>query len=194
MRASLIVLLALLAGGPAFAQSAAPAGAQVRIVGTVAAADASSLTIDAREGGKATLALEPATPVSTTVKKSLADIQLGDYVGATTIVGKDGRHRATEVRIFPKDRVPNLSQFPLEWAPDNIMTNAAVAEVIKTVEGTVLKVKFPAGETDVIVNGDTAILASGPGSQALLKPGVSVTVVAVKAADGALTARRIAVN
>ncbi len=195
MRAFVVLLLALMAGGPAFGQAAAPPqGSQVRIVGKVVAADAKSLSIDSTEAGKASLAMEPTTSVSTVVKKSLADIQPGDHVGATTVVGKDGKHRAIEVRIFPKDRVPNLNQFPLEWAPDNIMTNAAVAEVVKAAEGSVLKLKFSTGETDILVAPDTPILAGGPGSQELLKPGVAVTVIAVKAADGALTARRITVN
>lgn len=193
MRAFVVLLLALVAGGPAFGQAAAP-GSQVHVTGKVIAADAKSLSVDSAEGGKATLAMEPGTSVSTVVKKSLADIRPGDHVGATTVVGKDGKHHAIEVRIFPKDRVPNLNQFPLEWAPDNIMTNAAVAEVVKAAEGSVLKLKFSTGETDIAVAPDTPILTAGPGSPELLKPGVAITVFAVKAADGALTARRITVN
>ncbi len=194
MRPFVILLLAFLASGPAMGQTAAPApGSQVRVIGKIVAADAKSLSMDA-EGGKASLALEPSTSVSTVVKKSLTDIQPGDHVGATTVVGKDGKHRAIEVRIFPKDRVPNLNQFPLEWAPDNIMTNAAVAEVAKAAEGSLLKLKFSTGETDVIVAPDTPILTAGPGSQELLKPGVVVTIFAIKAANGTLTARRITVN
>ena len=194
MRPFVILLLAFLASGPAMGQTAAPApGSPVRVIGKIVAADAKSLSMDA-EGGKASLALEPSTSVSTVVKKSLTDIQPGDHVGATTVVGKDGKHRAIEVRIFPKDRVPNLNQFPLEWAPDNIMTNAAVAEVAKAAEGSLLKLKFSTGETDVIVAPDTPILTAGPGSQELLKPGVVVTIFAIKAANGTLTARRITVN
>ena len=194
MRSFCIFLLALVVGGPALTTDAmAQTAGQFRVIGKVTAVDAQSITVDSVESGKATLALDDKTPVSTVIRKTLADVRPGDYVGTTTVVGKDGKHRAIEVHIF--DRPPtNLAQFPLEWAPDNIMTNAAVAEVVKAAEGSVLKLKFSTGETDILVAPDTPILAGGPGSQELLKPGVAVTVIAVKAADGALTARRITVN
>jgi hypothetical protein len=193
MRSLFIILLALLAGGPAFAQGAAPYGSQFRVIGKIAAIDAKSITVDSVDG-KATLALDAKTPVVKTIPKTLADIQPGDYVGTTTVVGKDGKHRAIEVHIFPKDTKVNLAQFPLEWAPENIMTNAAVAQVTKAAEGTILKVKFPAGETDVIVPPDTPVSTNGPGDQGMLKPGTDVTVIGVKGTDGGMTARRIAVK
>ena len=167
---------------------------QVRLVGTVEALDGRTVTVATKDMGRQAVVLDANANVSKNVKKTLADIKPGDNVGVTSVKDKDGKHIAVEVRIFPSDRVPNLAQFPLEYAPDNIMTNAAVAEVVKAADGSVLKVKFPNGESDIVVGPTVPVLTSQPGSLDLLKPGASVAVFATKGPDGKLTSRRVSVD
>ena len=176
------------------AQAQSGGGQQVRLVGTVTSFADQTLVLKSGSGEQLSIALKPKTRVSFNVRKSLADIKPGDKVGVTSVISRDRKHRAVEVRIFPKERTPRLRQFPLPYAPENIMTNAAVAEVVKIAEGSVLKVRFPDGETDIIVGPHVPVLASKRGTQALLKPGAKIKVYARKGKDGALTVRRVTVD
>ena len=74
---ALMALLAL----PAAAQNT-PEGTPTRIRGTVEKLDGQTLTVKSRDGQQLTIALAPNFTVSSVVKKSLADIKAGDYVGA----------------------------------------------------------------------------------------------------------------
>jgi hypothetical protein len=193
VRAILFALgtVAVLLSAPAFAQQQGP---QVRVTGTVDKLDGKTLTVNSKEGKKEAIQLAADANVSTNVKRTLTDLKPGEYVGVTSVKGKNGEDRAIEVRIFDKSRVPNLNQFPLEYAPDNLMTNAAVAEVQASPEGSLLKVKFSTGESTIVVPPDTPILASAPGSMDMLKPGAKVSVVGNKGADGSISSRRITVD
>ena len=193
MRAVLIALgtVAVLLSAPVFAQQQGP---QVRVIGTVDKLDGKTLTVNSKEGKKEMIQLAADANVSTNVKKTLADVKPGEFVAITSGKGKNGEDRAIEVRIFDKNRVPNLNQFPLEFAPDNLMTNAAVAEVQSSPDGSLLKAKFSTGESTIVVPPDTPILASAPGSMDMLKPGANVTVIGNKGADGTISSRRITVN
>jgi hypothetical protein len=196
MRAILLVLwaAALVLSAPAFAQVQS-GGNQVRMVGTVDKFDAGKLTVALPDGKKETVALAGDANVSRNVKKTLADVMAGEYVGVTSVKGRNGEDRAIEIRIFDKNRLPsNMSQFPLEFAPDNLMTNAAVAEVMGAADGSVLKVKFSNGESLIVVPPGTPILAAAPGSVDLLKPGTKVTIYASKGADGTLSSRRLSID
>src|SRR6516225_11009272 len=93
---ALIALLAL----PAAAQNP-PEGTPTRIRGSVEKLDGQTLTVKSREGAQLTIALAPNFTVSAVVKKNLADIKTGDYVGAASLKGTDGKLHALEVLIFP---------------------------------------------------------------------------------------------
>jgi len=94
------VLIALLAL-PAAAQNA-PEGTPTRIRGTVEKLDGQTLKVKSREGQELTIALAPNFTVSAVVKKSLGDIKAGDFVGAASTKGTDGKLHALEVLIFPE--------------------------------------------------------------------------------------------
>src|SRR6266700_2594612 len=100
-RFAIAAALVILAVGPALAQ-APPAGTPTRIRGTVDKLDGQTLTVKSREGPVLTIALAPNFTVSGIVKKSLSDIKTGDYVGAASTNGADGKLRALEVLILPE--------------------------------------------------------------------------------------------
>jgi len=166
---------------------------QVRLVGTVDALDGRTVTVTTKDMGKQTILLEDGANISKTIKKTLADIQPGDAVGVTSIKDKAGKHIAIQVNIFPKERVPRLAQFVMD-NPENTMTNATVAEVVKAAEGSLLKVKFPEGESGITVGPDVPVVTSQPGSLDLLKPGATAAITATKGADGKFTSRRVSVD
>jgi hypothetical protein len=184
---ALIALLAL----PAAAQNA-PEGTPTRIRGTVEKLDGQSLTVKSRDGQQLAIALAPNFTVSAVVKKSLADIKAGDYVGAAWTKGSDGKLRAIEVLIFPEGmRGTGEGERSWDLTPDSMMTNATVAGIANAAQGQVLKVTYKGGESDIIVAPDKPIVTFGPGDASLLKPGAAIIATALKKPDGSLSASRV---
>src|SRR5437660_9670197 len=99
-RFAIAAALIALAVGPALAQ-APPAGTPTRIRGTVEKLDGQALTVKSREGPLLTIALAPNFTVVGIVQKSVSDIKAGDFVGAASIKGSDGKLHALEVLILP---------------------------------------------------------------------------------------------
>ena len=183
-------LVALLAS-PAAAQNA-PEGTPTRIRGTVEKLDGQTLTIKSREGPQLTIALAPNFTVSAVVKKSLGDIKAGDFVGAASTKGTDGKLHALEVLIFPEAmRGTGEGERAWDLTPDSLMTNATVAGIASAAQGQALKVTYKGGESEIIVAPNTPVVTIAPGDASLLKPGAAVFIGATKKPDGSLTAARV---
>ena len=184
---ALIALLAL----PAAAQNA-PEGTPMRIRGTVEKLDGQMLTVKSREGPQLTIALAPNFTVAAVVKKSLADIKAGDYVGAASTKGADGKLHALEVLIFP-EALRGTAEGERAWdlTPDSLMTNATVAGIASAAQGQALKVTYKGGESEIIVAPNTPVVTFAPGDASLLKSGAAVFIGALKKPDGSLSAARV---
>jgi len=184
---ALIALLAL----PVAAQNA-PQGTPTRIRGTVEKLDGQTLTVKSRDGQQLTIMLAPNFTVSGVVKKSLADIKAGDFVGAASTKGTDGKLHAIEVLIFPEAlRGTGEGERPWDLVPDSLMTNATVAGIAGAAQGQDLKVTYKGGESEIIVAPSTPIVTFAPGDASLLKPGAAIFTIALKNADGSLSAARV---
>ena len=184
---ALIALLAV----PAAAQNP-PEGTPTRIRGTVEKLDGQTLTVKSREGQQLTIALAPNFTVAAVVKKSLGDIKTGDFVGAASTKGTDGKLHAIEVLIFP-EALRGTAEGERAWdlTPDSLMTNATVAGIASSAQGQALKVTYKGGESEIIVAPTTPVVTFGPGEASLLKPGAAVFIGAIKKPDGSLTAARV---
>lgn len=184
---ALIALLAV----PAAAQNT-PQGTPTRIRGTVEKLDGQTLTVKSREGPELTIALAPNFTVSAVVKKSLADIKAGDFVGAASTKGTDGKLHALEVLIFPETlRGTGEGERAWDLTPDSLMTNATVAGIASAAQGQALKVTYKGGESEIIVAPNTPVVTFAPGDASLLKPGAAVFIGALKKPDGSLSAARV---
>ena len=184
---ALIALLAL----PAAAQNT-PEGTPTRIRGTVEKLDGQALTVKSRDGQELTITLAPNFTVAAVVKKSLADIKAGDFIGAASTKGTDGKLHAIEVLIFPEAlRGTGEGERPWDLVPESLMTNATVAGIASAAHGQVLKVTYKGGESEIIVAPDTPIVTFAPGDASLLKPGAAIFIGALKKPDGSLSAARV---
>ena len=184
---ALIALLAL----PAAAQNP-PEGTPTRIRGTVEKLDGQTLTVKSREGAQLTIALAPNFTVSAVVKRSLGDIKAGDFVGAASTKGTDGKLHALEVLIFPEAmRGTGEGERPWDLTPDSLMTNATVSGITSAPQGQALKVTYKGGESEIIVAPNTPIVTFAPGDASLLKPGAAIITAATRKPDGTLSASRV---
>ena len=184
----------LLAGLLAFA--ALPVAAQeamVYIRGTVEKSDAQTLAVKATDGSERSFTLSSGTLFVANRPSSLDAIKAGDFVASAAVKGADGKLHSTELRIFPEAlRGLGEGQRPMK-APNTMMTNAAVSEVVVVApaQGRVLKVKYKDGTSELIVGPKVPITALVISDASVLKPGTKVTVGATKAADGAMAAKRV---
>jgi hypothetical protein len=176
------------------AVSALPALAQqadLRLRGTIEKLDGKQLILHASNGAETSIALDSNTAVFINQPSSLGAIKAGDYVASAAVKGADGKLRSKELRIFPEAlRGLGEGQRPMD-APDTLMTNASVSEVLAAPEGQVVKVKYKNGTADLIVGPDVPIIAVVASEPSALKPGEQVSIIATKSPDGTITATRI---
>lgn len=172
---------------PALAQ-APPAAPPVRVRGTIDKVDGDNLAIKTRDGSETKVAVTPTTRIQSLVKKSLADVKVGDFLASTGMKGTDGKIHAIEVRIFPQATPDGGRQFAWDLGSDSVMTNATVGTVTKSPQGEIVQVKFKDGESEYSIGPEVPILAPAPGDKSLLKPGLAVFLAGPKGPDGTVTA------
>lgn len=182
------LLTAALAPGLAHAQTPR------RVRGTVQAMEGSTLVVQSREGETLRIQL-PATPaVTAVVPATLADAKPGTFIG-TAAVGPKDHLRALEVLIFPEAmRGSGEGHYPWDLAPESTMTNATIEAESAGADGRTLALTAKGEKLNVTVPDGTPIVTFGPGDAAMLKPGAKVFIGAQAAADGTLSAARVAVG
>ncbi len=186
--------LALLSGA-ALAQPFAPQ--TMRIAGTIERIDGDALTIRAIEGGGTnTVHLTKNAAVFGVTRATLADVVPGAFIGVGAMPQPDGSQRAIRVTIFAESQRGLGEGFrPWDRKPGSTMTNATVAQTVKSVDGQVVTVKYKDGEKRIVIPPDALILAYVVGERTELKPGAAVAIVRAKhKLDGTWEADRINVG
>jgi hypothetical protein len=167
----------------------------VRVRGTIAAVDGSTLTIKTREGSDVKAKLSDKATVAAVVKASYADIKQGGFIGVTGMPQPDGSQACREIHIFPEAmRGTGEGHRPWDLEPKSTMTNATVEQVTSVGEHEIT-LKYKDGEKKIVVGPECPIVAYAPGDKADLKPGAKVFIgAATREADGTLSAARINVG
>ena len=187
---------AALAVGLAAATSFAQQPPTVRVRGTVEAVDGPMLTVKARDNAMLKVKMADNVAVRGIVKASLSDIKDGSFIGVTGMPQADGSQKAVEIHIFPEAmRGTGEGHRPWDLQPGSTMTNATVAQMVKSVDGDVITLKYKDGEKKIIVTPQTVIVTYLPGDRSELKPGAKIFIAAaVKKEDGTLEAAAISVG
>jgi hypothetical protein len=60
--------------------------------------------------------------------------------------------------------------------PNSTMTNAAVAQMVKGVDGNEITLKYKEGDKKIVVTPETVIVAFVPGDKSELKPGAKIFI------------------
>jgi hypothetical protein len=184
----------LLAASASLAQQQAQT---VRVRGTVEATDGSMLTVKSRDGQTTyRIKVTDNAAVRGIVKAALTDIKNNSYIGVTGMPQADGSQKAVEIHIFPEQMRGVGEGFrPWDLQPGSTMTNAAVAQMVKGVEGDEITLKYKDGEKKIVVTPQTVIVTYVPGSKDELKPGAKIFIAgAQKKEDGTLEAASISVG
>ena len=169
----------------------------VRVRGTVEAFDGAVMTVKSRDGQTTyKIKLTDSAAVRGIVKAALTDIKNNSYIGVTGMPQADGSQKAVEIHIFPEPMRGVGEGFrPWDLMPNSTMTNAAVAQMVKGVEGDEITLKYKDGEKKIIVTPQTVIVTYVPGNKDELKPGAKIFIAgAQKKDDGTLEAASISVG
>ena len=170
---------------------------QVRVRGTIEAVDGPMLTVLSRDHAM-TYKVKVADNASVRgiVKASLSDIKENSFIGVTGMPQPDGSQKAIEIHIFPEAmRGTGEGHRPWDLVPNSTMTNAAVAQRVKGVQGDEITLKYKDGEKKILVVPQTVIVTYVPGDKGELKPGAKIFIAgAQKKDDGTLEAAAISVG
>jgi hypothetical protein len=177
--------------GSAFAQDK-----PVRVRGEIVALDGSMMTVKSRDGTEMKIKLADNVGIAGIIPVKIEDIKPNSYIGVSSMPQPDGTQRAMHVHIFPEAlRGTAEGHFPWDNQPRSMMTNATVANMVKSVDGETITVKYKDGEQKIVVPPNAPIVTYVPGSMADLKPGAKIFIVAaVRQPDGTFTAARVNVG
>jgi hypothetical protein len=167
----------------------------VRVRGTIEAVDGAMLTVKSRDNQTFyKVRVSGDAVVRGLVQASLAEIKDNTFIGVSGLPQPDGSQKALEIHIFPEAmRGTGEGHQPWDLVPNSTMTNAAVAQMVKAVDGDEITVKYKGGEKKIIVLPQTRIVTFVPGDKSELKPGVKIFIAAArKKDDGTLEAGSIA--
>ncbi len=166
-----------------------------RIRGDVLRLDANILQVKTRAGEALTVKLADNFAVSAIVRRDLAAVVPGAFVGTATMPNPDGTLRALEVLVFPEAaRGSGEGHYPWDLQPGSMMTNATVSDVVAVDAARRMTLRYKDGEKVVVVPPDAPIVSFEPGDRAMLVPGAHVILGAARQPDGTLTASRISVG
>ena len=186
------VLLTVSALTAAFA---AGPGEQVRVRGTVVSLSGDRLQVNSREGKPVTVTLKADWKVSAVAKASIGDIKPGDFVGIASLPKSEGGDGALEVLILPP-QLKGMGEGSYGWdlKPNSTMTNATVADAVKSVSGSTVTVNYHGQEKKISIPDGTPVVTLAPATPEDVKPGAVVFVSAAKGADGSLSAAQLIVG
>ena len=174
--------------------AAAQAPQMVRVRATLENVSAPMLTAKARDGAEMKIKLADNAPVNEVVPMSLADIKDNSYIAVTAMPQPDGTQKAVAILIFPEAMRGVAEGFrPWDLEPNSTMTNATVAEQVKSTDGQTITVKYKDGDKNVLVTPATIIVTYKKAAASDLKAGQKIFVAAAKKLDdGTLEAPNVA--
>jgi hypothetical protein len=180
--------------GSFIALLAVPAMAQgnnaVAVNGTVDKFDATSISVKADDGSMQTFKLADKLLVVQNKPAKLSDIKQNDFVASAAVRKEDGKLHSTELRIFPDAmRGVGEGQRPMNDANNQTMTNATVTGTAIVGGSNNMKVKFPGGESDLILDPGVPVIKIEPADKGLVKTGAKVRVQGLKTAEGSVINR-----
>jgi len=187
------LLSTALAVGPLLA-AAQDAPQPQRVRGKVASMSADSMVVKLKTGTPITVKLAPTWRVAALKTVTLDAIKPGSFIGTTTIERPDGVGRSLEVHVFPPGVKMGAGHYAWDLKPHSMMTNGDVGKVVTGPKGNTVEVSYPGGMHTVLVPPSAKIVEIGGGDRTMVKPGVSVFVIAAKQPDGTLVTDNVLVG
>ncbi|HEV8094518.1 MAG TPA: hypothetical protein VGP71_02245 [Burkholderiales bacterium] len=174
-----------------FAASAIAQGQNtVAVVGIIETFDATSISVKNEAGAVESFKLAPNVVVVQNKPATPNDIKTNDFIASAAVRREDGKLHSTELRIFPEVlRGVGEGQRPMNDPRNQTMTNATVTGTATVGGSNTIKVKFPGGESELVLDPGVPVIAILPADKSMVKAGARVRVQGAKTADGAVANR-----
>jgi len=167
----------------------------VRLRGAIESYSGTQLVIKERSGRTLTLVMPEEARPAEVIPTDITSIQPGSFVGTAAMPRPDGKLESLEVVVFPEAaRGTGEGHYPWDLKPESTMTNATVADLVRSSEGRTLTLRYKDGEKKVVVPEGVPIVTFRPGDRSLLVPGAKVFIVAETPESGELIVRRLLVG
>ncbi|MDE1991276.1 MAG: hypothetical protein KGI75_02185 [Rhizobiaceae bacterium] len=187
LAAGAVVTLAALQG--------ANAADRVRVRGTIESLDGDTLKVKTKDGKDLMVMLKSGWGVTGVDKASAADIKAGDFVGIANEPTASGVAGAIEVVIFPAAmKGTGEGDRPWDSKPNSSMTNATVANAVKSVNGPTLTLTYKGGEKKINIPDGTPVVTLVSATKDDLKAGAGVFITGESSGDGMVSTDRVAVG
>jgi hypothetical protein len=168
---------------------------KVRVRGTIESLDGDTLKVKDHNGKDIMVMLKSGYMVSGVVKASAADIKPGDFVGIANEPTSSGVNGAIEVVVFPAAmKGTGEGDRPWDSKPNSSMTNATVANAVKSVNGPTLTLTFQGKEKKINIPDGTPVVTFASATKDDLKSGAGVFINGDNAGDGMVSTDRVAVG
>jgi hypothetical protein len=173
----------------------APQLQTMRVSGTIASVDGSTLMLKQKDGSDATVKIADNAQIFGAEPAKVGDIKTGDFIAVGAMPQPDGSQKAVQVTIFA-ETLRGIGEGFRPWdRPGGTMTNATVDTAAAGVDGQVVTVKYKDGQQKIVIGSDAEIRRFVPSDRNELKSGAVVTLPrAEKLPDGTLQTARIYVG
>lgn len=175
--------------------SMAAAQAPQIVHGTIDKIEGATIVIKQAQGPDLTVKLLDNAKVFGVKAATLADVKPNDFIGVGAMPQPDGSQKAIQVTIFAASQRGTGEGFRPWDRPGSTMTNGTAGDLVSSVNGEAVMVKYKGGEQKIVIGPDAKIRMYVPGTRDQLKPGAKVAVFRPeKAPDGSLQTARINVG
>lgn len=198
-RSSLAVTLLAFLAVPALAQQQSVAPTETArhvpepprgVSGTVLSVSEEAVVLRQPDGTEVTVAMTRGWTVSRTRKASVAEIQLGDFVGSASVDLAPGQGRANELRVFESGYRPEYGTHSLAAAGVS-MTHGFVFGIVKREGETELEIAYPGGSRAILVPDTTGVTTFDLQPRSAVTSGMLVSAVTRSGSDGIRRAGRL---
>jgi hypothetical protein len=188
--------LGIFAAAPAMITFLSAQPAQTfRVRGTIERVDGNDLLVKSRDGSDLRISLGERSEVIGLKKIGLSDVAPNAFVGVAALPQSDGAQTAVSIHVFPEgSRGFNEGSRPYDVRPNSTMTNGAVADRVKAIDGDVLTIKYRDGEKKIVVTPETSIVRFEVGDRSELKEGAKIVATVLRSPAGESQVARINVG
>jgi hypothetical protein len=173
----------------------ANAADRVRVRGTIESLDGDTLKVKSPDGKDVMVMLKSGWGITGVAKASAADIKPGDFVGIASQPTDSGVNGAIEVVIFPAAmKGTGEGDRPWDSKPNSRMTNATVANAVKSVSGPTLTLTYKGGERKINIPEGTPVVTLTSATKDDVKAGAGVFITGEDAGNGMVSTDRVAVG
>ncbi len=153
----------------------------------------SSVTLRDKDGKIVTVGMTPGWFVSSQKKISADTVQTGDFVATANTNIDASTGKSTELRVMEPNYRPEEGTHLMAGRENTSMTHGTIRKITRSTNGLELDVVYADGSRRIIVPPEVSVSGYDVYDRSVLKPGMNISAVTRKGADGVLRGGRLTI-